>query len=87
MLRYYMTPETQQALIAESNRMIASRSVTRNSAGRRGTHDEGETLTRAAFESESSFGADADADDDAEDSAFGRVVADLQSASAVSPGL
>ena len=85
MLRYYMTPETQQALIAESNRMIARRSVTRNSAHRHDRHDEGDSSTLAPLDSESGFGDDAHAD--AEDSAFARVVADLQSASAVSHGL
>ena len=85
MLRYYMTPETQQALIAESNRMIARRSRTRNPAHRHDRHDDGDSSTLAPFESESGFGADADGD--AKDSAFARVVAELQSASAVSHGL
>ncbi|HEX2542913.1 MAG TPA: hypothetical protein VHM00_17755 [Caldimonas sp.] len=61
MHRYYMTPETRQALIAESNRQIASRSASRH----------------GALDSEP--GADSDASGD--DSAFARLVADLQSVS------
>ena len=82
MLRYYMTPETQQALIAESNRMIARRSLTRNFGNRRGGRDASESSDFAELGSES--GSDACTDGDAEDSAFARLVADLQSVSAVS---
>ena len=80
MLRYYMTPETQQALIAESNRMIASRSMTRHPGNGRGRHDAGEPSDFATLGSRSGT----DMDGAGEDSAFAKLVADLQSASAVS---
>jgi hypothetical protein len=66
MLRYYMTPETQQSLIAESNRLIARRSMTRHSGQESGAFDTG-------MDAPGSLG---------EDSAFARLVADLQTVSA-----
>lgn len=57
MHRYYMTPETRQAVIEESNRLIASRAAVH--ASRAGP-----------------------APDATMDSAFARLVADLQSLSA-----
>ena len=79
MLRYYMTPETQQALIAESNRQIARRTLSRHSATRRNAYDLGDRSEVAA--------RDGDAANDThvsvEDSAFGRLVAELQAVSAV----
>jgi hypothetical protein len=39
MLRYYMTPETRQAVIAESNRLIATRAAMNGSRSRGGPHD------------------------------------------------
>ncbi len=35
MLRYYMTPETRDAVIAESNRLIATRAKSKASLARR----------------------------------------------------
>jgi hypothetical protein len=61
MLRYYMTPETRQAVIDESNRLIARRAAL--NASRRNRDD----LTAEASSMES---------------AFARLVADLQSAAA-----
>lgn len=79
MLRYYMTPETQQALIAESNRVIASRSLTRHSGNGRGRRDGGETSDFATPGSEPGT----DPEGAGQDSAFAKLVSDLQSASAV----
>jgi hypothetical protein len=39
MLRYYMTPETRQAVIAESNRLIATRAAMNGSRSRGDSHD------------------------------------------------
>ena len=61
MLRYYMTPETRQAVIDESNRLIASRAAI--NAARRDL-DDGATEPSSV------------------ESAFARLVADLQSAAA-----
>jgi hypothetical protein len=83
MLRYYMTPETRQSLIEESNRQIAMRAIASAARGRR--------LPAAAG---SRFAEDAEAVDAAEtdwpetdwpeavsESAFARLVADLEATS------
>lgn len=77
MHRYYMTPETQQAVLAESNRQIATRAaihafrkqVRNSSAGELDSEwpaSEGDTETAAS----------------GLDSAFARLVSDLESTSA-----
>jgi hypothetical protein len=73
MFRYYMTPETRQAVIAESNRLIAARAAVH--AGRRQA-DAGHAPDSGAAEPVSSDSA-ADSALGA-DSAFGRLVLDLQ---------
>ena len=78
MLRYYMTPETRQSLIEESNRQIAMRAIASAARGR-----------RVAAAATSRFAADAaPADAAARDwaetvsgSAFARLVADLEATS------
>ena len=77
MLRYYTTPETRQALIAESNRLIASR------AGGNASR----TLHEPPDAADSAPAALRDAAEDGSEpasveSAFARLVADLQSAAA-----
>ena len=77
MLRYYMTPETRQAVIAESNRLIANRAALNASRKRTGRdHDPEATEGEAAV--------DASGEDVASgvESAFARLVADLQSRTA-----
>jgi len=73
MFRYYMTPETRQAVIAESNRLIATRAAM--NAGR----SRGEALDRDAL-SDDSFAAEAGTDTEPSgvESVFARLVADLQ---------
>lgn len=75
MLPYYMNPETRDALIAESKRLIAQRAanaaLVRN--GQRAAHA---TWTPALMPA-----PDADADDVVENSAFAALVTDLWSAS------
>jgi hypothetical protein len=75
MHRYYMTPETRQAVIAESNRLIANRAAasaarSRLAPGTGAEPDDGDALAAQA-------GRD-DGETDSE-SAFARLVADLQS--------
>ena len=80
MLRYYMTPETRQAVIDESNRLIATRAAMNPSRSRGGAHDPdalGDDEPRAA---ESGM----DSEPSSVESAFARLVADLQSAAAAS---
>jgi len=74
MFRYYMTPETRQAVIAESNRLIAERAAL-NAARKQldaehaGEPGEGETFAAQVGADESHPGSD---------SAFARLVSDLQ---------
>ena len=70
MHRYYMSPETQQAVIAESNRLIARRSMTRS-------RDSGDPSGHAALDAGAGHGSVESGDD----SAFARLVADLQAVS------
>ena len=70
MHRYYMSPETQQAVIAESNRLIARRSMTRS-------RDSGDPSGHSALDTGSGTGSV----DSGDDSAFARLVADLQAVS------
>jgi hypothetical protein len=73
MLRYYMTPETQQALIAESNRQIANRAALHASRRRL-------AQLRAGQRADASLAADDRQGPSESDSAFARLVCDLQSA-------
>lgn len=73
MFPYYMTPETRQALIAESNRLIAGRRAAREA---RSEHDDGQTLRGPALQAEGF----ADTVPGGFESTFARLVADLQSA-------
>jgi len=79
MLRYYMTPETRQAVIAESNRLIATRAAMNLSRSRGGSHDpedeQGDAESLAA-------GSGIDSEPSSVESVFARLVADLQSAAA-----
>jgi hypothetical protein len=79
MLRYYMTPETRQAVIAESNRLIATRAAM-NSRSR------GESRDLAGLSEDDLLAAEArmDTEPSSVESAFARLVADLQSAAAAS---
>ena len=76
MLRYYMTPETRQAVIAESNRLIATRAAM-NSRSREESRD------LAGLSEDDLLAAEArmDTEPSSVESAFARLVADLQSAS------
>jgi hypothetical protein len=74
MLRYYMTPETQQALIAESNRQIARRAAMNAARRERSSAvldeaSDSEARRPDADQAEAGFESD---------SAFARLVADLQ---------
>jgi hypothetical protein len=80
MLRYYMTPETRQAVIDESNRLIASRATSNGSRTPRQPQDGAEASTPVALAADT--GGDADDDPTSVESAFARLVADLQSAAA-----
>lgn len=77
MLRYYMTPETRQALIAESNRQIAARAAAHSPRARApARHDD-------SFDSEwPSSGADTESPPSSVESTFARLVCDLQSVTA-----
>ena len=80
MLRYYMTPETRQAVIAESNRLIATRAAMSASRSRGESHD-----LDAVFDDRSRAAeAGTDTEPSSVESAFARLVADLQSAAAAS---
>jgi len=68
MFRYYTTPETRQALIAESNRLIA---------GRRQAAADGTARAGVALDAQSR----AEIAECGSESAFARLVADLQSTS------
>jgi hypothetical protein len=77
MLRYYMTPETRQAVIAESNRLIATRAAMNASRARGESHDLDELSEEA-----SAAEAGRDTEPFSVESVFARLVADLQSAAA-----
>jgi hypothetical protein len=75
MHRYYMTSETRQALIAESNRLIAVRAALQAARERR------EPRHANPRDDDTSFAPDTGADSQAcSESAFARLVFDLQSA-------
>ena len=76
MHRYYMTPETRQAVIAESNRLIASRAAM--DAARRQPRQAGEPLDSEWPDSQ----GDTETTASGLDSAFARLVSDLESTSA-----
>ena len=80
MLRNYMTPETRQAVIAESNRLIATRAAMNVSRSR------GESRDLDGLSEDASLAAEAgmDTEPSSVESAFARLVADLQSAAAAS---
>jgi len=84
MLRYYMTPETRQAVIDESNRLIARRAASNGSPTPRELHDGAERPLRSTLHANAN--ADSESEGEGEpmsmESAFARLVADLQSASA-----
>lgn len=75
MLRYYMTPETRQSLIEESNRQIALRAIASAARGRR--------LPAPSSAADASVAptdaAETDWTDTVSESAFARLVADLTS--------
>jgi len=77
MLRYYMTPETRQAVIAESNRLIATRAAM-NASRSRGEAREPDGLGVESLAAESGM----DSEPSSVESVFARLVADLQSAAA-----
>jgi hypothetical protein len=83
MLRYYMTPETRQAVIAESNRLIATRAAMNVGRSRRESHD----LDGLSEDESSAAEGGADTEPSGVDSVFARLVADLQSAAAASRDL
>jgi hypothetical protein len=79
MHRYYMTPETRQAVIAESNRLIADRAALHAARAGHDAH-----RARPADE-DTSFAPETGADWEAcSESAFARLVAELESSSSSS---
>ena len=84
MFRYYMTPETRQAVIAESNRLIANRAALSASRSRRETGFDSEPGEEGALVPH----GDVDAAEADSESAFARLVEDLQSSAgkAFNPG-
>ena len=74
MLRYYMTPETQRALIAESNRQIANRALNSYRRQLRASGVDEPSAAAALASNEDEWTEDA-----VSDSAFARLVSDLQS--------
>jgi len=84
MLRYYMTPETRQAVIDESNRLIARRAASNGSPTPRELHDGAERPLRSTLDANTNANADSESEGEpmSMESAFARLVADLQSASA-----
>jgi hypothetical protein len=80
MLRYYMTPETRQAVIAESNRLIATRAAMQPSRSRGDAH----ALDGSADDESLAAEAGVDIEPSSVESVFARLVADLQSAAAAS---
>ncbi len=79
MLRYYMTPETRQAVIAESNRLIATRAAMYASRKRLKTYGAGEP-----FECEALISQAGPETASGLESAFARLVSDLRSTAACS---
>jgi hypothetical protein len=77
MHRFYMTAETRQAVIAESNRLIAARAATHAFRRRRESDSAGEPFESDWLESQGDKEASAL---DAE-SVFARLVQDLQETS------
>ena len=78
MLRYYMTPETRQSLIEESNRQIAMRAIASAARGRRLRAGAG---SRFAEDAEAVDAAETDWPEAVSESAFARLVADLEATS------
>ena len=78
MLPYYMTPETRQAVIAESNRLIATRAAMNASRAR------GRDRERPCRDEASAGAAAMDTEPSSVESVFARLVADLQSAAQAS---
>ena len=78
MLRYYMTPETRQAVIAESNRLIATRAAMQPSRSRGDAH----ALDGSADDESLAAAARPDTEPSNVESVFARLVADLQSVAA-----
>ena len=74
MLPYYMTPETRQAVIEESNRLIATRAAMNTTRAR------GHDLERPSGDEASASADVIDTEPSSVDSVFARLVADLQSA-------
>jgi hypothetical protein len=73
MFRYYMTPETRQAVIAESNRLIAER------AALNAARKQLDTAHAELFDGEPFTAQDGvDQPDFGSDSAFARLVSELQ---------
>lgn len=79
-LRYYMTPETRQAVIAESNRLIATRAAMNPGRSRGESHD----LDEPSEDESLAAGAGMDTEPSSVESVFARLVADLQSAASPS---
>ena len=77
MLRYYMTPETRQSLIEESNRQIAMRAITAAARGRR-VPAAGEAFAEEAAPADA---AETDWSESLSESAFARLVSDLEATS------
>ena len=73
MLRYYMTPETRQSLIAESNRLLAMRAAANAARGRSAAGAEATSAEAAAQDDEADWAVS--------ESAFARLVADLEATS------
>jgi len=82
MLRYYMTPETRQAVIDESNRLIARRAASNGSPTPRELHDGAERPLRSTLHANANADSESEGEPMSMESAFARLVADLQSASA-----
>ena len=78
MLRYYMTPETRQSLIEESNRQIAMRAIASAARGRRVASA---ATSRFAADATPADAADTDWAETVSESAFARLVADLEAGS------
>ena len=78
MLRYYMTPETRQSLIEESNRQIAMRAITNAARGRRVP---GAVTPATAAATPAEDRADSGWESSISESAFARLVAELEATS------
>jgi len=76
MLRYYMTPETRQSLIAESNRLIAMRAASQ--AARR---QDGAAAAATFADVSGDDAGETDWSEAVSESAFARLVADLEATS------